>query len=322
MPGNSRRDAGIWPLAGRQHGLVTRGQLVEMGFTRSAIAHAVHTRRLWRVHRGVFAVGRRELTREGVWLAAVMACGSDAVLSHLAAASLWGLRDVPPLRPEVSVPSDAGRPGPYGIDLHRAGTLRHRHTTRKAGVPVTTLQRTLADIAAMLDEKQLKSAVRQAERLHRLDLAQVRATLDEFPRASYRHTRLRRLLDAYVPRSGMTESVLEARFLDMCFKEGFPMPETQVPVGAYRADFLWPDLHLVVEVDGRASHDGFVAFRDDRARDRAMDAAGLDVLRFTSNEVLDQPDLVARQLSAAIDRRAGGRLRSRLIGGRGGPCTS
>jgi very-short-patch-repair endonuclease len=186
---------------------------------------------------------------------------------------------------------------PAGVHVHRAATLQANDVTTRNAIPVTTLQRTLIDLAAVLDEKLLKSALRQSERVHTLDLAQVRVSLDDHPRSSPRPALLRRLLDAYVP--GNTENDLEAAFLELCAKHGLPTPETQVPIGPHRVDFLWRDLHLVVETDGRDTHDGFVAFRDDRVRDRALQAAGFDVLRFTGAEVFREPAAVARELKAA-----------------------
>lgn len=246
-------------------------------------------------------MGRADLTREGRWLAAVVACGGGAVLSHVSAAALWAIREVtPPRCPHVSVPRHDGRSGPKGIELHFAATLQPGDVTERNAIPVTTLPRTLADLAAILNDKQLKSAVRQSERIHRLDLAQLRDSLGDVPpRRGY--ARLRRLLDDYVP--GKTDSELEAAFLELCADQDLPMPETQVQIGPYRVDFLWPDLNLVVETDGRDAHDGFVAFREDRIRDRALKAAGLEVLRFTGAEVLREPKAVKRELAAAVKRR-------------------
>jgi very-short-patch-repair endonuclease/predicted transcriptional regulator of viral defense system len=306
-----RRDSEVWKLAGSQHGLVTGAQLRELGFTRSAIAHRVRTGRLWRVHPGVFAVGRPELTREGLWLAAVLACGEGAVLSHLCAAALLEMREgAIPRWPQVSVPTDSGRLGPRGIDLHRAATLRANDIIERNAIPVTSLPRTLIDLASVLGDKELKSALRQAERRHRIDLQHLRISLDAFPRNSHRHARLRRALDAYVPGTAGTEGEPEAAFLALCAHRGLPLPQTQVPIGRYRADFLWPDLALVVEIDDRASHDGYVAFHDDRVRDRTMKAAGLDVLRFTRNEVLRETRNVAREVTTAIASRTIGGSRT------------
>jgi very-short-patch-repair endonuclease len=225
-------------------------------------------------------------------------------LSHLSAAALWEIRErTPPWRPQVSAPTDSGRRSPRGIDVHRVATLRANDVTERNAVPVTTLPRTLTDLAAVLGERELKSVVRQSERVHHLDLARLRVSLDDFPRLSYRHARLRRLLEAYAPETGRTESELEATFLELCAKHRLPIPETQVPIGPHRADFLWRELRLVVETDGRDAHDGFIAFRDDRIRDRAMKAAGFEVLRFTGAEVIREPQNVARELSDAITRQ-------------------
>ena len=296
-----RLDPQIWALASRQRGIVTRAQLRAAGFTRSAITHRVQTGRLWRVYRDVFAVGRAELTPEGGWLAAVLACGNDAALSHLSAAALWEIRErQAPRQPQVSLPTQAGRRPPRGIELHRVATLRANDVTKRNAIPVTTLQRTLVDLAGILDEKQLRSALRQSERIHRLDLAQLRVSLDDVSRYSTRHARLRRLVDDYIPAG--TDSEVEAAFLELCARHGLPIPETQVPIGRYRVDFLWPDLNLVVETDGRDTHDGFIAFRNDRVRDRAVKAAGLEVLRFTGTEVLREPRKVACEVSAARRR--------------------
>src|SRR5207302_5795885 len=134
-------------------------------------------------------------------------------------------------------PSTSGKTGPQGVDLHCISTLGPNDITERNAIPITTLPRTLMDLAAILDDKQLKSALRQCERVHRFDLAQLRRRLEDLPRSSPGPARLRRLLDDYVP--AHTDSELEAAFLELCGKHGLPMPETQVEVGPYRVDFLW-----------------------------------------------------------------------------------
>ena len=303
MASKSRLDLEMWALTRRQHGLLTRAQLDGAGFTRAAIAHRVRTGRLWPVHRDVFAVGREELTREGGWLAAVLACGNGAVLSHLSAGLLWEILEGRASRPpHVSVPTQAGRRKPLGVELHRTATLDANDITERRAIPVTELPRTLIDLATVLDDKQLKSALRQSERVQRLELARLRRHLDDLPPSSHGPGRLRRVLDAYVP--GRTDSDLEAAFLELCAKQGLPIPETQVEIGPYRVDFLWRDQKLVVETDGRNAHDGFIAFREDRARDRALAACGLEVQRLTGDDVIGTPTKTARDLSAALERRS------------------
>jgi very-short-patch-repair endonuclease len=196
-----------------------------------------------------------------------------------------------------------GRRGPRGIELHRT-VLEADDVTVRAGIPVTALARTVLDHAAVLEMRPLRSVLRQAERVHRLDLAALRESVDAAPARSRKHARLRRALDTYVPGAAQTEADGEMAFLELCARHGLPRPECQVPVGRWRVDFLWRDVGLVVEIDDRQSHDGYVAFRDDRVRDRAMKAMGLEVLRFTRIEVLETPAAVARELAQAHARRA------------------
>ena len=229
--------ASLLALSTRQHGLVTRAQLLDAGPSAESIKHRVRTGRIHIIHRSVYAIGHPRLTREGRWLAAVLACGEGAALSYLSAATLWGIweRAEPP-RPQVSVPSDNGRRGPRGIELHRTALGQADVTVRDA-VPVTTLRRTLLDLATVVSAERLKSALRQSERLHRLDLRALRASLDAFPRCSAKPARLKRTLDAYVPGAANTEADVEMAFLELCASHGLPMPETQVPIGRYRAAF-------------------------------------------------------------------------------------
>jgi Protein of unknown function (DUF559)/Transcriptional regulator, AbiEi antitoxin len=295
--------ASVLGLAARQHGVVTRRQLLDAGLSRHGIEHRLRNGRIHAVYRGVYAVGRPTLTREGRWLAAVLACGDGAALSHLCAAAQWAIWErAVALRPRVSVPTRSGR-RVRGIEVHRTA-IAHADVTVRDAIPVTMLPRTLVDLAGILTAKRLRSALRQAERQHRLDLRELRTSLDDFAWTSPKHARLRRALDTYVPGAATTDGDAEMVFLELCEKHGLPRPLAQVPVGPYRADFMWPELGLVVEIDDRQSHDGYIAFRDDRVRDRAMKAAGLDVLRFTRHEVLESRGAVAREVAAACAARA------------------
>jgi hypothetical protein len=302
---SGRPDLSAWDIARVQHDVLSRHQLRELGFTHSDIAHREREGRLWRRYRDVFAVGRAQLTREGEWMAAVLACGDGAALSHMSAAELWGIWEgVRPRWPHVSVAGRAGRKRRRGIVVHRPASLGPNDLTERDAIVVTTLERTLIDLAARLDRKGLRRILRQAERLHKLDLSRLRFSLDAQPKTAVGVARLKRALHVYVPETAGTEGEPEAAFLELCAAHGLPLPETQVRVGRYRVDFLWRDLGLVVEIDDRASHDGYVAFHDDRVRDRAMKAMGLDVLRFTSNEVTREPAKVARELRTARSLRA------------------
>jgi very-short-patch-repair endonuclease len=150
----------------------------------------------------------------------------------------------------------------------------------------------------------LRAAVRQAERVHRLDLSALRDRVAT-PRTDVAHGRLFALLSAYVPETGLTDSELEARFFELCARHRLPTPERQVAIGSYRVDFLWRDLKLVVETDGRETHDSDVAFLEDRVKDRALTRLGYEVLRFTWAEVTLRPGVVAAEVRAAIRRRQG-----------------
>jgi Protein of unknown function (DUF559) len=237
-------------------------------------------------------------------MAAVLACGPDAALSHVSAAMLWGIWDgITPRWPHVSVPTHSGRRAAKGIAFHRSRTLRQNDVVKRKEIPLTTLPRTLLDVTATLTPKQLRSTLRQAERLHNLDLPRLRQSLDALLPSDHRRARLARVLDAYVPGTGQTEGDPETAYLAICAAYGIPLPEPQVPIGRYRVDFLWRDIGLAVEIDDRNSHDGHIAFRDDRVRERFLRAAGLELIRFTSQEVGREPAQVAAETKAARARR-------------------
>ena len=282
--------------------VVDDAMLRAAGLTREAVRHAVRSGRLYVVHPGVYAVGRPRLSREGPWMAAVLACGPAAMLSMTPAGLHWEVLERGDERPHVSVPSQAGRTAPRGVVLHRAATLTPADRAVRRGIPVTSLERTLIDLARTTDPRTIKAAVRQAERRHRLDLATLRARVAE-PRTSIGHARLFALLSAYVPASGLTDSELETAFLGLCARHRLPRPDTTARIGPYRPDFLWPAERLVVETDGRETHDTDVAFLEDRIRDRAMRALGYEVLRFTWAEVMLRPGAVAAEVRAALHRR-------------------
>lgn len=295
------------PLASQQHWVVTHDQLVELGLDHDAIEHRLTSGRLHPVHRGVYAVGRPDLSPDGRRMAAALACAPDGVVSHLSAAAMWQLVDRYDGPPHVLVPTQAGLRGAADLVIHRCDTARPEDVTRLRGVPVTTVERTLFDVARTTP-KRLKGCVRQAEWRHGVDLTTLFARAQE-PRTDVAAARMRRLLAVYVP-VGLTESEFEARFLELCTKHRLPRPDEQVWVGRHRADFLWHDVGLVVETDGRATHGTAMAFRDDRVKDRALKRRGLEVLRFTWGEVVHEGGAAAREI-----REARAALRRRRPGG-------
>jgi very-short-patch-repair endonuclease len=237
-------------------------------------------------------------------MAAVLAAGPDAVLSHLSAAALWGLRAEGTRRVDVSVAGRAGRKERPGLVVHRPRGLPPTDVTTRDGIPTTTLTRSLLDIAGTQDARVTKRLLREAEYRHRLDLGELRRSLDAHSR-SRAPARLRNLLDDWVPGIGLTETELEAAFLEVCKRGGLQRPLVQHPIGRHRADFAWPRHGLVVETDGYDAHRGRIAFAEDRVKDRALIARGYTVLHFTWPEVIRHPQRIHRDVARALTPRSG-----------------
>ncbi|MDQ3587001.1 MAG: type IV toxin-antitoxin system AbiEi family antitoxin domain-containing protein [Actinomycetota bacterium] len=288
----------VLALAEAQHEVVTTQQLLELGLSRDAIRHRVGVGRLFGLHRGVYAVGRPRVGRLGAFLAAVLACGEEAVLSHESAAALWGIRPDRPARPiEVVVPAKRRRPG---IEVHRRG-LGADERTRRRGLPVTSPAVTLCDLAPRLDQGQLERAIGEADRLGLIDPERLRKKLDRMDgRAGVRP--LRRTLERHTFR--LTDSELERRFLPIARRAGLPVPQTRNVVNGFPVDFFWPELGLVVETDGLRYHRTPAQQTKDRLRDQAHTAAGMAQLRFTRAQVFFDAEHVEATLA-----KVGGRLR-------------
>ncbi len=278
--------------AAARHRVITYSELLELGYSREVVRHWVRTGRLHRVHRGVYAVDDPRLRPEGQALAATLVTGGHA--SHRSAAALLRLLDHRPRNPQVTVIGSAGGRGPAGVELHHSATLRPADLTSRRGIPVTAVSRTIIDLAPTLHPQALKGAVRQAERLYDLQLR-------ELDRPGI-PSNLRALLDVYLAGSGVTANELEAQFLEICAGAALRPPETQAHFETDRVDFVWHDLRLVVETDGRESHDNAIAFTDDRVRDRRRFAAGFATLRYTWAEVMRRGAMVADELAAAHAR--------------------
>lgn len=286
------------------HWVVTHDQLAEARMTKPAVRHAVASKRLFRIHPGVFVVGRGSLSKTGRWRAAVLACGDDALLSHLAAAALWEIYEDEVYRIDVTVPTQNGRHAPAGVILHRAETVFASMADERNAVPVTDLRRTLIDVAGILPPRGLRSVVRRAEQRHDLSLIDLHRSVLE-PRRVAKYARLRRVLEEWVAKTNLTESDLEQEFLTFCAARRLPLPEPQVGFadGRFRADFTWPELQLIVETDGWRYHRGMAAGAADAAKDRRLKALGYEVLRFTWAEIINTPAATARELRAVFKRR-------------------
>ena len=289
-------DGDIRRIAEGQHGVITRAQLSELGLGSDAIDHSVRIRRLCRIHRGVYSiVGRRLLTRRGFWMAAVLACGQGAVLSHLAAAALWGIRGGS--RIEVTVPR--GRKARPGIQLHYAN-LPADEITVHHGIPVTTIARTLLDLSAVVQRDELRSAFRQVEQRRLTDAIGVGAMIERYPRKPGRPI-LRAVFQEARRGLGIVRSEFEERFQAFLLNAGLPSPPTNVLIEGMEVDCAWPEQRLIVELDGRETHDTAHAFEHDRARDRRLGAAGWRVVRVTWRQLTEQPE----ELEADLRRLLG-----------------
>jgi very-short-patch-repair endonuclease len=295
-----RSRPGIWALVDRQHGVVARRQLLELGFSAHSIKHRVINGRLHPVARGVYAVGRPRLTLHGRWMAAVLSCGPKAVLSHESAAALWEIRPVTSNEIEVSVPAWVAR-RQRGIVVHRRTVLAAAGVTRLHAIPVTTTICTLVDIATCLERSDLEAAINEADKRDLTDPEELRSALDDMRRRPGVKP-LREVLDRRT--FTLTDSELERRFLPLVRKAGLPAAETGGFVNGFKVDFYWPELGLIVETDGLRYHRTPAQQARDRLRDHAHAAAGLTPLRFTRAQVRFEPDHVQATL-AAVARRLG-----------------
>src|SRR6188472_359542 len=287
------RDAAVARIAARQHGVITVSQLHEVGIDKSAIARRVRSGRFNRVRQSVYAVGHRGMSLHGHFMAAVLACGPGAVLSHTSAAVLWKL-----LRPidglvHVSIPSTSGRKRRRGIHIHRCPSLitlgepfpspssnwqgggrgRRLLITHRHRIPATTVPRTIEDLEGYVPPRLYRRVKRQAELM------------------GYR-------LDGVA--SDGTRSDLETLFFELCAQHHLPPPEVNVKLGRWEVDFLWRSQRVVVETDYWTYHRGSVAFEDDHARDLDLRAAGYTVLRFTDRQLEGEPERVVALVAGAL----------------------
>ncbi len=283
-------------LAARQWGVVARRQLLDAGLSPTVIRTRVRAGRLIPLHPGVYAVGHARLRPEGHWLAAVLAVGPGAVLSHRDAAGLHGLRPANQVRIDVST---AGRARSSArIAVHRTRVLDARDTTAIDGIPVTTVARTLVDLAAIVPHDHLVSAIKQAERQCTFDLREVAAALARTRgRTGPGHRALREAIAERAALQGtVTLSFLEDAFLRLVRTNRLPLPATNVLVEGFQVDAAWRRHRIAVELDGWQDHHTRQAFERDRERDAALTAAGWRVVRFTYPQVADRPDRVAQTL--------------------------
>lgn len=294
------RERALAELAGRQHGVVARRQVVGLGFGSAAIAHRIAVGRFHVVFAGAYAVGHAAIGREGRWMAAVLASGERAVLSHRSAACLWDLRIEAPMPHDVTIARSTG--SIRGLRRHRSILLPDELAVRD-GIPVTCVARTLFDIAAGAAPWEFERAVREAEFL-RLPQAPSLEEVYERRRGRRGAKLVRTTLEnlARLP-GGTSRSGLEDRFLRFVQRVGLPAPETNVLLRfegtAYEADCVWREQRVVAELDGHQAHGTRSAFEEDRERDRRLQAQGWRVVRITWRH-LNQPKPLARDLRGLL----------------------
>ncbi len=289
---NYKRSRQAWELAGRQHGVVARRQLLALGFNAREIEHRVARGRLHLVMRGVYAVGWPRLTRKQHWMAGVLACGEGAVLSHRSAAALWGIGAEMDDEIDVSVRRHTRLRRP-GIRVRSRSVLKDGDIVRRSGIPVTGIVRTLIDIAPELSSIAVERAVNDADKLGLVDPETLRLKLAEYEGESG-VSPLRAILDVRTFR--LSDSNLEILFRAIATGAGLPVPLTKQMVNGFEVDFFFPGLKLVVETDGLRYHRTPSAQARDARRDRAHTLSGITPLRFTHYEVKYEAPKVARAL--------------------------
>jgi hypothetical protein len=292
-PKNRTVDEVIGRIASRQHGVVTRAQLLDAGVSDKEIKRRLERKALLRVHRGVYRVGHRAPSIEARYHAAVLACGEGAVLSGKAAGYLWGLikGSAPP--PEVTAPTERRI---KGIWTRRARSSELTEATTRHGIPTTTVPRTLVDLSSLLPLPDLARACHEAGVLHHTTPRQVEAILSKRP-STPGATQLRKVMHGDVH---VTLSALERKFLERLGEEALPLPTTNKPAGTKRVDCRWPDHRLTVELDSYRYHRSRHAWELDRRREREAHARGDDFRRYTRDDVFEHPAPMLRELRGLL----------------------
>jgi predicted transcriptional regulator of viral defense system len=298
----------IRELAERQHGVASRRQLVELGVGPEAVRSRLKGGFLVRLHTGVYAVGHTKLSRSGNWMSAVLAAGPNAFLSHASAMHLWGLRGSSPTV-EVLRRSGGRIPSISGIRVHQTRRLLPEEHDVERGIPVTTVERTLVDMAARLDGRQLEHAVVAADRAGLIRWSAVDRLLGK-GRGKKGIAKLRRVFARVDPRAVETRSPLEIDFLIFCRENELPTPQVNVLVEGHLVDFFWPLTKVIVETDSFSFHGNRISFEKDLARSLQLTRLGYRVHRVTDRMLSDEPDLVTDLIRDSLHRRTASDIRS------------
>jgi Transcriptional regulator, AbiEi antitoxin/Protein of unknown function (DUF559) len=308
----AKRERALSALAKRQHGVISRRQLIDGGLGVRTISRRVEAGQLHQLHRGVYLFGDGRVNRRAEWMAAVLACGDAALLSHRSACALWGFARSK--RVPIDVTSAIGRQRP-GIAVHEGG-ICNEDRAKVDRIPVTTVARTLFDVAEVKDEDGLWRAAEEADRLRLLSVQDLEAVCGRCPgRRALRP--IRRLIDA-VRMPEDTQSPLEDRILELCREYNLPMPVTGTTVLGHEADAFWPAQRVTVEADSWKFHGHREAFERDRTRDAAMQVEGYRVIRLTHRRLMREPAAIADQLRLLLEPHDEGRVGGGGGGGGGG----
>jgi very-short-patch-repair endonuclease len=294
-------DGAIAKLAGRQHGRVARRQLIALGLRDSAIDRRIRAGRLLPVHKAVYAVGHRMHTPQAVWMAAVLAAGGKAVLSHRAAAAHWGI--MPSATGAVDVTTPFGQRPRRGIRFHRS-RLPADEITVHHGIPITTVPRTLFDMAGGLDLQRFERAINEAEIRQLWDELSLLDLLYRYPRRPGTRN-VRAALHRRNAGATLSKSDLEALFLAFAERHDLPRPQTNVVIEGCEVDCAWREQRLVIEVDGWETHRTRAAFERDREKSRILQAGGWRCVPVTYRQLTEGASDLAADVGRLLARRYG-----------------
>jgi Transcriptional regulator, AbiEi antitoxin len=286
-------------LAHRQHGVVSIRQLRWLGYSRSSVQRAVAAGGLHRLHRSVYAVGHTNISLHGRCLAAVMASGPGALLSHYSAGWLLGLISTRPVPVHVTTPVPRSRRD--AVRIHRSRTLIDTDRTLEQVIPVTSVARTALDLAAIVRFRNLRRLVRRSEELRAFDLSEFRAVLARNRGHRGAHHLGRALAVYETPR--FTRSELEREFLALIEQAGLPRPCTGFNFAGYELDVYWPERRFAVEIDVYDTHGAREPFEEDRRRDEDLKLAGVELTRITGRRLEREPGGVVQRIGRLLDQR-------------------
>lgn len=280
-------------LAATSHGVVTRAEVLRAGITAAELKQRIRVGALIREHKGVYRVGHRAPSVEARYMAAVKACGGGALLAGRAAGHLFGILRGGPPAPEVI---QRGQRRPRGVHTRRSHWIAPTDATSWRSIPVTTIPRTLVDLAAVLTESELARAVHEADVRRLVSPSSVEAILGRrhnWPGAR----KLRRVIGGDVP---VTLSRLESVFIARIGEAGLPIPQTNRPVDGRRVDCRWPERRLTVELDGYQYHRTRYAWEQDREREREARSRGDEFRRYTWTDVVENPGPMVADLHSLL----------------------